>query len=154
MPEWVRTAIGAVIGFLAGRLGSAVDHEMKAQHRIRTAVPALLEAQRATNRALDGIADKLTTMSRSELELRSELAQSRKESAESRAAVTQDLRLMAKRIDRLDQRLDDQGLQGQTCALPYDPHLHSTPAPPGRRSDCQAGHWVPPLDRPDWGSAD
>ena len=140
MPEWIREVMILLGGFLVGRAGNAVDHEMRAQHGVRTTLPALIAAQEATNSALKVITDKLTAMSQSEIEFRTEVTQFRQESAQSRRALSEQLFAQARRIDSLDQRLDSRrgAMTGQVCSV-------------GDKPDCEAGHWVPPMDRPGWG---
>lgn len=135
-------------GFLAGRLGNAVDHEMRQQHHMRTTLPALLTAQTATNTALDAITKKLELLSEADLQTRADLTGLRRDQVRQ-------MEQLSARIDHLDRRFDamsdSQGVLYGSARRVYDPHLADCAAPPGRHPACQAGHWVPPLDRPGWG---
>lgn len=148
MPDWLEWVIGGVVGFLFGRAGSAVDHEMKTQHGIRTAVPALTAGVQAINQTLASIDGRLGDLARADMELRDEIRTMQRE-------TNRRVERLEGRIDCLDDRFDAFSASER---IPYhrrqaiDPQLPGPVlCPPGSRSDCVADHWVPPLDRPGWG---
>ena len=152
MGDWLKIIAGAISGFVAGRIGSAVDTELSRQHATRTTIPALLAAQEATNRALDMITEKLAAMSRGELSLRAEIRQFRDESARARDNVNDSLQEQSRRLEHLAQRVDM--LSDSTTGVPstpYDPRLTAPSSPRGSHQSCRTGLWVPPLDREGWG---
>lgn len=144
LPEWIRELMLALGGFLAGRLGSAVDHEMRSHHAVVAAIPALTTA-------VDALRDQIHDLQRSDEQLRHSDDQLRGEVQEARVASEHRHEQLLQSLSKLDERLDALASAESVFISGSRRRMEGVkPATARDRHGCEAQRWVPPLDRPDF----
>lgn len=86
----------ALGGFLAGRIGSAVDYEMREHHKVVTAIPALTVAIDSLSKRLD---ERMGSLETADATLRDAILG-------ERAERSQQLTQIEAKVQAIDQRID------------------------------------------------